>query len=133
MHAAPADFSLRGQALAIVFGDIAGRSECLGDQLLVSGRIGRPLMHACCRIDAHHARRPDADIAELASDAARFLHGGDEALALGGGAHRGAAPDWRPDGRHQRANSKAVAADLVRQPLDVVAARVDRGVGVGKK
>ena len=38
VHAAPADFALGGEALAMLLGDVAGFAEGLGDRLLVLGR-----------------------------------------------------------------------------------------------
>ena len=42
MHAAPADFALRGEPLAVVLGDLACLAERLGDALLVALGIFAP-------------------------------------------------------------------------------------------
>ena len=46
VHAAPADFALRREALAKAFGDIAGLRKSRGDELAVANRIGGPVLHA---------------------------------------------------------------------------------------
>ena len=60
-------------------------------------------------------------------------HLGDELLALGGIAHRGAAAGWRPDRRHERADGKLPRPNPIGEPLHLVVARVDADVRIEEK
>ena len=47
MHAAPADFSLGGEAFAMIGGDVAGQAKRLGDAFLVALGILEPNRRGC--------------------------------------------------------------------------------------
>ena len=82
VHAAPADFAFGGEAFAVVFGDVAGLAERLGDAASVfpAGSL-RPVGGAGRRVDADDAVRPHAQFAQLLADGAGFAAPGSRKLA----------------------------------------------------
>src|SRR5580700_1242604 len=113
MHAAPADFAFRREALAVRFSHVAGFAEGLGDQPRIAGGVLRPVFDAARRIDTHDARIANAEITQLLADGAGLANHFDEALAIVGTAHGRAASDRRPNRRDERSDGKAHRSDLV--------------------
>ena len=58
VHAAPADLAFRGQALAVVRGDVAGLPKRVGDPLLAAFGVLVPVVDPARRVDADAAVRP---------------------------------------------------------------------------
>ena len=133
VHAAPADFALGREPLAMLLGDVAGRGESFGDRLLALGCLRRPLVHAGSRIDPYDAGFANPDLTELLCDSAGLFDRGEKLLALFRRSHRRAASHRRPHRRNDRSYRKSEARDLVSQALDVVLRRIDRGMRIGKK
>ena len=132
VHAAPADFAFGGQPFAVIFGDVAGFAERLGDRLrdcLRDLAPNRP--DAAGRVDAHDAVRPDAEFAQLLRDAAAFANLVDELVR---DPRRSPIAEPPPVGGQTGATTepttKPRAPDLVGQALQIVVGRVDADVRV---
>src|SRR5215467_14118339 len=82
VHAAPADFALCCEPLAVAFGDVACLAEGLGDLLRIARRVFGPLRRAARRINAHDPVRSDAEVAELPADGAGFTNLRQKGFAL---------------------------------------------------
>src|SRR5690348_10869762 len=73
MHAAPADLTLCGEPLAVIFGYRACFLEGLRNPLCIPGRILRPLPRRCSGVNPNDAVFPNSELAELRCNPARFL------------------------------------------------------------
>ena len=99
VHAAPADFTLRREALAKSVHQIAGFAKGSRDQSRIVGQNLRPGVDPAGRIDAHNAGLANSEVAQLLADAAGLADNLDEALAVFRVAHRETAANEWPDRR----------------------------------
>ena len=130
MHAPPANLSFGGQALAGIFGDVAGLAKGFGDSFAVGVGIAlAPIGHAAGRVDPHDAVGPDARLAQPAGDVAGLAHLNQKLLPLGVGPHRRATVGRRPNRRRDRSDDQVAFLRLVDQLLDVVVRAVDVEMG----
>ena len=102
------------------FGDVAGLAEGLGDALRVAVGVGRPVVGAGGRVDAHHAVGADAEFAQLAADAARLFHLLDERLRSSALPIAEPPPVGGQTGATSEPTARPRVRDLVGEPPDVV-------------
>ena len=127
VHAAPANFTFGGEALAVVLGDFAGFAEGLRDELGGALRIFVPSGDACGAIDADDAVGADAELAEFFRDADGLADVGDE---VGAGFFIAAGGGIEPDGGHDGADDEAACLYFGGEGFDAVVRNIDVGVGV---
>src|SRR4051812_36213714 len=120
MHATPADFPLGGEAFAMPLGDVRGDTKSLGDFLLISFRILRPIARPGGGIDANHAPRPRAPLAELLADLARLVYRLDELFPIRFIAHRAPAARRGPHRRNERTDREILRLEFFREPFEPV-------------
>ena len=127
VHAAPADFALGGQPLAVILGDVAGLAECVGDPAACSPRDRlSPVAGAAGRVDPHDAVGPDAQLAQLS-----WRCGSPCGPARGTSCAPSSLPIAEPPpvGGQTGATTEPITrfrcAGLVGQPLQIVVRRVD--------
>ncbi len=111
--------------LAVVFGDVAGLGEGLGDQFRVALGVLVPGLDRGGTVDADPAGGADAEIAHLQADLAGLADLGQELTALLLGAHGGAAAGAGPDRGDEGADLEAIPVDVVGHPPHGVEVAVD--------
>ncbi len=122
VHPAPADLALGSQLLAEIPGDRRGFLEGVGDHLLVRLGILGPVARRTRGVDADHAIRPDASLAQLTGDPARLANGRQVILSLLLISHRRGV---EPDRRYHRSDHEPLGRNLIGNRFQIVVADVD--------
>src|ERR1700722_19597334 len=128
MHSTPADLSLGGEALAIVFGDGAGLGKCLRDSPGIAGWIFGPLRRRRRGVDAYYAITANTKLAQLFADLAGLLYLVKKTCPLLVGTHRRATAGGGPDRGNERAHHQVAPGNAVCKAFQLIAGRIDTGV-----